>query len=303
MFRVLVVAALVAASLFVAPPARALFHLIKISEIYSGSSAQPTAQFIELQMYADNQRFLASHQVVVFDASGVEKARYTFTSAVANGNSQANVLLATAEAETAFGVTADLRMEPVLTGNGGRVCFQSNSGDLIDCASWGTYSGDDADSGTPFNAPIGIVAGQSMERKIGGGTNQSRLDAEDDTNNSANDFQLAQPSPTNNAGQGADVQKHSRTVGLRLRKRARLIASGRVSASGDYGPCERGVPVKLQRRVSGTWRTLRSATTDAAGRYRIAVRDRRGRYRTKAPGLTPSEGHRCARALSPVRTR
>lgn len=78
---VVFVAALVASSLFPTPRAHALFHLIKITEIFPGTSTQSAAQFIELQMYSGDQRFLASHEVVVFDAAGVETATFTFTSA------------------------------------------------------------------------------------------------------------------------------------------------------------------------------------------------------------------------------
>ena len=66
--RALVVVALVTGVVAVhAPPAAALFHLIKIREVYAGSADKPTSQFIELQMYAANQAFLAGHSVTVYE--------------------------------------------------------------------------------------------------------------------------------------------------------------------------------------------------------------------------------------------
>ena len=300
--RVAFVAALVAASIVPAPSAHALFHLIKITEVFPGTTTQSAAQFIELQMYAADQRFLASHEVAVFDSAGEEVATYTFTTAMQNGDSQAYVLLATPEAEERFGVPADLPMDASINGGGGKVCFRSNSGELIDCVSWGSYSGDNAGSGTPFNAPVGLTLDSSMTRDVSGGDNPDGLDAADDTDDSAADFDSASPSPTNNAGASAGVTDHDRTVTLSLRSRAKLIASGRVTAEGDFEACFAEVPVLIQRRSSGRFTTIKRATTDAEGGYRTALRDRRGTYRAKVNETSPSEEHRCLAAVSPRRS-
>ena len=299
--RSLVVAALVGATLIPAPPAHALFHLMKVTEVFPGTSTRSAAQFIELQMYADNQRFLASHEVVVFDSSGTEVGTFTFTAAMQNGASQAYVLVATTEAEDEFGVPADLQMTPVITGGGGKACFRSSAGELIDCASWGGYSGDDTGSGTPFNSPLGLTPDRSMTRDVSGGDNPDGLDETDDTDDSAADFDAASPSPTNNAGATAGVTDHDRTVTLSLRSRAKLIATGRVTAEGDFEGCFAEVPVVIQRRSSGRFKNIKRTTTDGQGGYRAALRNRSGTYRAKAPELSPSEEHRCLAALSPRR--
>ena len=298
--------ALTSGTVVAAPnPAHALFHLMMVTEVLAGTSTAPDAHFIEMQMYADNQRFLAGHEVAVFDATGAEIAAFTFTSPVANGANQAHVLLATEQAETEFGVEADLAMAPVITTGGGSVCFRSADGGIIDCASWGNYSGDDTETGTPFNSTLGLLPGQSMERVISGGSDPEALDAEDDTNDSEADFDAASPSPTNNAGGGADPEPqpetvdHDRSVSLRLRRS--LVAKGRVSAEGDYGPCFTGVAVRVQRKVSGVWRTVARTTTADDGTYRSKLRDVSGRYRAVAPAFSPEEGHRCLKGVSPVR--
>lgn len=294
----------IAASAVVTPgPAHALFHLMKVTEVFGGTSAQPAAQFIELQMFADNQRFLASHEVVVFDAAGAEVGAFAFTAPVENGASQAHVLIASPEAVTVFGVPADLEMDPVIARGGGKACFRSNSGELIDCASWGSFSGDNAGSGAPFNAPVGLVADQSMSRDISGGSDPDGLDADDDTNDSAADFDLEAPTPTNNAGQSPDLEQHERSVTLSIRKRSKLVASGKVSSADGYQPCEADVPVRVQRRSEGRWRTIKGTVTRSEGTYRTTLPNRRGRYRTRAMPVVPEEGHECLAAFSPVRRR
>ena len=299
----IVAAAGVLIALLPAPSAHALFHLMKVAEVFAGTAEQPNAQFVELQMYADQQRFVATHEVVVFDAAGAEAGTFTFTSALANGAAQSYVLIATPEAETMFGVAPDLEMTPSMAANGGQACFRDNQGAMIDCASWGNYTGDPADSGTPFNSPLGLVGGQSMSRKTSGGSDPNGLDAEDDTGDSAADFEATDPSPTNNAGDTAGVTSHDRTVSLTLKGRSKLVATGKVTAEGDFEGCFAEVPVQLQRRRSGRWATVKEATTDGSGSYRATAKDRPGTYRTKAPELSPSEEHRCNEAKSPRRKR
>ncbi|MGH2756192.1 MAG: hypothetical protein ACRDI3_00205, partial [Actinomycetota bacterium] len=58
--------------------------------------------------------------------------------------------------------------------------------------------------------------------------------------------------------------------------------------------------VKIQRRVDGRWLTLKKTTTGTEGAYRVRLRDRPGRYRTVAPAMSPSDEHRCLKAISPT---
>jgi hypothetical protein len=282
-----------------------LFHLIKIREVYAGSADKPTSQFIELQMYAANQAFLAGHSVTVYDASGAEAGSFTFTSTAANSANQAYLLLATTDAQTEFGVTADLVMTPVLTRGGGKVCFAEDQNPPVDCASWGTFAADDPNAGDPFNSPIGIVPGQSMTRDISAG-NATQLEEGDDTNNSAADFDSAAPSPTNNAGDGGgggggggeEPTEHERAVTLTLRRHLR--ASGAVTS--DETACTGGVQVRIQRRGTYGFRTVKTVTTSGEGRYSTTLRDRQGRYRASLPESSPNENTRCLAANSPART-
>jgi cysteine-rich repeat protein len=188
-----------------ARPAHAGFHLMKIVEVFPGTPAAPNAKYIVLQMYNAGQIFVNGHAVTLYNASGVQVGSFSFTANISDGSDQATILIATAEAQTFFGVTANLTMTSVMITAGGKACF-----DTIDCVAWGNYAPVDATVGTPFNSPAahvagtaadGLVAGQALKRRLDLVAPAGTLEAGDDTNNSANDFVLGAPAPRNNAGQ------------------------------------------------------------------------------------------------------
>jgi hypothetical protein len=95
---------------------------------------------------------------------------------------------------------------------------------------------------------------------------------------------------------------HPRSVTLRLRRH--LVARGKVSVGDGFTDCAATVPVKIQRRLAGHWRTVRTTTTSSRGTYRRRIPDRPGKYRTRAPKLALSDGTNiCALAISSVRLR
>ena len=83
-------------------PARALFHLIQVVEVY----AQGGVQYVEVQMYSPNQpqNLVTGHGLIFFNAAGSEVGRFTAPNDVASGANQASILFATGEAEDFFGV-------------------------------------------------------------------------------------------------------------------------------------------------------------------------------------------------------
>jgi hypothetical protein len=180
-----------------AAPASAEFHLMSIREVYVGPADNANAQYVVLQMYASGQNLVMGHDVTFYDAAGDSLGTVTFASNVPNGANQDYILIATSEAEAKFGIDADLAMTPLLAPAGGKVCFED-----IDCFSWGTYAGSattPSPSGTPFNAAGGLTADSAARRDISGGTSASQLDAGDDTDDSAADFDFAAaPNPQNN---------------------------------------------------------------------------------------------------------
>jgi len=95
----------------------------------------------------------------------------------------------------------------------------------------------------------------------------------------------------------------SRSVTLRLVRS--LVARGTVSADNGFTACAASVPVHIQRRVAGEWRTVRTTSTTPTGSYRRRIPDKPGRYRATAPKIFVSYGPppSCLRAISPVRFR
>jgi hypothetical protein len=94
----------------------------------------------------------------------------------------------------------------------------------------------------------------------------------------------------------------ARSISLRLRDA--LVARGKVTAAtvtpAAPAGCTAAVPVKIQRRVSGHWKTVGKTTTSDTGAYRKKIRNRHGKYRSLAPSVTLASGDVCARAKSKV---
>jgi hypothetical protein len=110
-------------------------------------------------------------------------------------------------------------------------------------------------------------------------------------------FQVPPPDITCPHG---DPYPHARSITLRLRRH--LVARGKVSVGDGFTDCAASVPVKIQRRVSGHWKTVGRTTTTDTGTYRKRIRDRTGRYRSVARNITLNDGADiCIRPTSPIR--
>jgi hypothetical protein len=93
---------------------------------------------------------------------------------------------------------------------------------------------------------------------------------------------------------------HTRSITLSLRRH--LVARGKVSVGDGFTDCVASVPVKIQRRVSGRWKTVGRTTTTDTGAYKKRIRDRVGRFRARARNVALNDGADiCLRATSPVR--
>jgi hypothetical protein len=97
---------------------------------------------------------------------------------------------------------------------------------------------------------------------------------------------MAQPTP--------DPQRS--TVSLQLR--GHLRALGFVGAPGGSGECLGARTVLVQRRASGSWRTMGTELTSATGYYSMPIADREGTYRTRVVGTTLASGLVCQTAVS-----
>jgi hypothetical protein len=184
-----------AVGVFVTTQASAAYHIMKVVEVYAGSAAAPNASYVQLQMYAAGQNVVMNHAITVYDPANtpVAGSSVTFDKNVANGADQATILIGTAAVQGAFGVTPDFVLPANLLQAGGKVCF-----DAIpeDCFAWGTFNSATG-VGTPFAA---LTTGMAAKRKITGGASALLLEAADDTDNCATDFEAAAPAPKNNAG-------------------------------------------------------------------------------------------------------
>jgi len=77
------------------------------------------------------------------------------------------------------------------------------------------------------------------------------------------------------------------------------VARGNVRVSDGFAACYRNVRVRIQRRVSGEWRTIDATFTNDTGFYRKRIPDRAGRYRAVAPKVELANDI-CRRAVSAV---
>jgi len=188
--------ALVLAGLGVgAAPASATFHFMSVSEVYPGTAAEPTQEYVELQMYTSGQQFVAGHEVFEYSSSGSPPSGLDFVESPPNGQNQRTILIATTAAEAAFGVNADREVSSMnrIQGSAGAVCWET-----VDCVRWGSFTPGGAltsPAGTPEAA---IPDGSALVRSKAPGCS-TLLEASDDTNSSAADFAPAAPSPRPNS--------------------------------------------------------------------------------------------------------
>ncbi len=186
--------ALVALAIW-APTASATFHLMQIREAYPGSLAKPGSEYVELQMWAEDQNHVGGHVLRTYDALGASTGTDAFAADVAHGANQSTLVLATPEAEAQFGIVADAAISPSdrLDPAGGAVCWEA-----LDCVSWGSFGGTlPSPAGTPAT-PAGIPDGMALRRSISGGC-ATLLEPGDDHDNSATDFAAVFPGPRPNS--------------------------------------------------------------------------------------------------------
>jgi cysteine-rich repeat protein len=184
-------------------PLFAAFHFMNIVQVFGGTEAAPSAQYVMLQMWSPGQNFVGGHEIVVFNGDGSTHATFTFPPPpggdLPNGANQDTILIATAEAQAFFGVTADLTMTPVDPSGGAKICWAAGT----DCVSLGGYTGSAVGSGTPFK--MGDITGFALTRRLDICGAANVLDSCDDTDDSANDFIFAPPAPRNNARQNGTI--------------------------------------------------------------------------------------------------
>ncbi len=177
-----------------APAAQADDSLIRISEVYSDDSAAGDADFVEMQVTAAGQQIAAGHYLYWFGSTGTLLGSAQFPPNSTLSDNQRTILVTNTPGGPSgdFEVLADGLQ---LTAPGGAACLSVLTVNVIDCVSWGTYTGGSpavqAASGTPAGA---LSATNSVHRSLTPNC-ATLLEPADDTNNSAVDFFLAPPTP------------------------------------------------------------------------------------------------------------
>lgn len=259
----LVVISLVGLSLGSAVPnAEAVFHLIKVREVHAGSLVEANADFVELQMYSAGQNQVFGHKLTLYGANGTA-TECVIPNNVPNASNQATILFATSQAQAAFG-PADFTIPPLLAGNAGAACFEN-----IDCVSWGSFSGATASpAGTP--EPGGIPVGQSLDRRTDISGGPGTLEATDDTNDSANDFEAENESATANGvvnlgattctetgGGGGDTNEPTSKITAPKHRTAIPVGErnfqGRAKDSGGSGVSKAEIALRQKRKGGCKW--------------------------------------------------
>ena len=191
----------VLAATIAASPAQASFHLIKVREVFPGTTASPESDYVELQMYAAAQNLVNLGDLEVLDSTGTVTSHFSPGSTAAHSANQSTVLIANTSFAGQFpSVTPDftdagLDLDPA----GGAVCWPQNEPPFDDCASWGNFSGQGSLPSPGDTAPaVAIPNGMALRRTISPGCSTLLEDA-DDTNKSSVDFSAQTPNPRNNA--------------------------------------------------------------------------------------------------------
>jgi hypothetical protein len=191
----------VLAAALAASPAQASFHLIKVREVFPGTTANPESDYVELQMYAAAQNLVNLGDLEVLNSTGTITSHFSPGGTVAHSANQSTVLIANTSFASQFpSVTPDftdagLDLDPA----GGAVCWPQNEPPFDDCASWGNFSGQGSLPSPGDTTPaLAIPNGMALRRTISPGCSTLLEDA-DDANKSSVDFSAQTPNPRNNA--------------------------------------------------------------------------------------------------------
>ncbi len=279
-------AALVAAlacSAVLADRAEATFHFMSISELGAGFLGDPNVQFVELRLDAAGQTELTNTRLTSFDKDGVATALLLTPSDVANGSAGRNVLYATAEFQTATGITPDYVIPVGVVGPSGMICWGAPGAtapdpmswdfdkpeNYVDCVAYGNYAHNTRPaSGTPSTLTPGDGVRALVRQKNTGAAG-----------NNANDFALATASACNNAAQCAVLAP---TPGKAERACRRAIIKAGTGFAAAYGKALVGCETQ---RLKGK---LTGACPDAKTAAKIAAADaKRTKVVTKACGTLP----------------
>lgn len=163
--------ALAAAVICAPAAARAGGASWRLSEVLPrGDGGDPAIRFVELYATADGCWFPTT-QVAVYDGAGAVLDTAAPFAETTCFDADAYLLLATAEAGAAFGVTPDRAVVPAMPASARQVCLRSTT-TIYDCVRWGAVSApvhdlfgpdDDTAAAAP---PPGVSAARVVETHV-----------------------------------------------------------------------------------------------------------------------------------------
>jgi hypothetical protein len=196
----LLLSCVVALVLLVVPAAQASFHLMKIREVYPGTSND---SYVVIQMLDNSEYLVGNHSLRIYDQAGATLDTFTFSTGYSapNHNSASGnntLLIGDTGVQANFGVASDDHTDANLNlPASGAACWID--GLPPDCVAWGGFTGTTPlpapGAGTPFSP---LTAGKALRRKITFGC-ATLLEGGDDHDVSSTDFEEVTPAPRNNA--------------------------------------------------------------------------------------------------------
>jgi len=157
----------VLASLALALPVQASFHLMQIEQVIGGVNGDTTAQAIQLRMRATGENFVSGATLIAYDASGNNPITVgTFTANVTNNTAGTRILIATANFANyeVSPITPDLTITNPIPASylaAGRLTYQKPTymaGNALWSVSWGGASYTGPNTGTMDNDADGNFA-------------------------------------------------------------------------------------------------------------------------------------------------
>jgi len=155
------------ASLFLALPAQASFHLMQIEQVIGGVNGDTTAQAVQLRMRFLGENFVSGATLIAYDASGNNPITLlTFPSNVTNNAAGTRILITTASFANyeASPIPADFTMTNAIPASylaAGRLSYQKPTyqmGNVLWSVSWGGAGYTGPNTGTLDNDADGNFA-------------------------------------------------------------------------------------------------------------------------------------------------
>jgi hypothetical protein len=182
-------AAFALATLVLARPAWAPFHLMVIDQLFFGLAGLPGAHYVQLRTLAIGQVSVQGQSFQLQNADGSSApsfGAFDFSIDLPNFDADVPVLAGTREARDLFCVALDQVVTGRLPFPSGRVCFAG----AVDCVAYGDFAGSTGGRGEPA---VGAERGRALRRV-------------DQTNVNLADFQLGEAEPENNRGEVGAIQ-------------------------------------------------------------------------------------------------